>query len=370
MVEVVRAAATVPRDWAVEFATRAYIAAGVPEDAARKAGVAIVDADLHGTVTHGLKNLRNYVSGLLDKRINPRPNIQEVGGPAAAKIIDADNAHGHVAGHVGMERAIALAREFGVGNVFVRHSNHYGASGYWARLALQHNMIGFAFTTATASIAPWGAREALVGNNPPAWVVPTHVVDESAELQPADMDSMFLDIALSVVAGNRLDIYRRRHEPLPSTNWALDKSGEPTTDPAARQNGGSYAPLTEYKGSGMAIVLAAINNFLSGNVYDDQRTRPEGGQVHGSTSHWFTAYDVAQFVDPAQFTTQVRELRDRIHATTPRAGFERVYAPGEIENEKVRNYTKGGIPLEQFTVDELHWVAEHTGIPWDLPGKS
>jgi LDH2 family malate/lactate/ureidoglycolate dehydrogenase len=369
MVEVVRAAATVPRDWAVEFATRAYIAAGVPEDDARKAGTAIVDADLHGTVTHGLKNLRNYVSALLDKRINPRPNIQEVGGPPAAKIIDADNAHGHVAGHVGMERAMALAREFGVGNVFVRRSNHYGASGYWARLALQQNMIGFSFTTAVASIAPWGAKEALVGNNPPAWALPTHVVDPNTALQPAAADSMFLDIALSVVAGNRLDIYRRRGELLPTTSWALDNNGEPTTDPAARQNGGSFAPLTEYKGSGMAIVLAAINNFLSANVFDDQRTRPEGGQLHGTCSHWFTAYDVAQFVDPAMFTKEVRQLRDRIHATTPRVSFERVYAPGEIENEKARRYTSSGIPLEQFTIDELHWVAEHTGIPWDLPTK-
>lgn len=365
--EVVRAAATVPREWAVEFASQAYVAAGVPEADARKAGEAIVDADLHGTVTHGLKNLRNYVSGLLDGRINPRPNIREVGGPRAARVLDADNALGHVAGHAGMERAIELAREYGVGNAFVRNSNHYGASGYWARLALKHNMIGFGFTTATASIAPWGAREALVGNNPPAWALPTTVVPPGGDLSPADADSMFIDIALSVVAGNRLDIYRRRGEPLPTPGWALDKDGEPTTDPAARQNGGSYAPITEYKGSGLAIVLAAINNFLSGNPYDDQRTRPAGGLMAGTTSHWFAAYDVAQFVDPASFAAEVRALRDRIHATTPRAGVERVYAPGDIENEKARKHLADGIPLEQFTIDELHWVAEHTGIPWNLP---
>ena len=36
-------------------------------------------------------------------------------------------------------------------------------------------------------------------------------------------------MALSVVAANRLDIYRRRGEPLPE-GWALDKDGEPTND--------------------------------------------------------------------------------------------------------------------------------------------
>ncbi len=120
----------------VDFAAEAFAATGVPPQDARKAAAALVDADLHGTVTHGLKNLRNYVSQLLDKRINPQPNMRDIGGARAARVITADNGLGHVAGHVGMERAIELAREFGVGTVLVRDSNHYGASGYWARLPL------------------------------------------------------------------------------------------------------------------------------------------------------------------------------------------------------------------------------------------
>src|SRR6266516_5970921 len=284
--EKVRAAATVPWSEAVDFTAEAFAATGVPPADARKAAEALVDADLHGTVTHGLKNLRNYVSALLDGRINPRPNMHDVGGAPAARIISADNGIGHVAGHVGMERAIDLAREYGVGTVFVRDSNHYGASGYWARLALRHNMVGFAITTAMASVAPWGAKEILVGNNPPSWAIPSKVVSPAEPLPPGETDPLFLDMALSVVAGNRLDIYRRRGEPIPP-GWALDKDGEPTTDPAARRNGGSFAPIAEYKGSGMAIVLAAINNFLSGGPFDDQRTKPGEGQIFGTCTHWF-----------------------------------------------------------------------------------
>src|SRR5438105_7010170 len=203
--EKVRAAATVPWNEAVDFTAEAFAATGMPPADARKAAEALVDADLHGTVTHGLKNLRNYVSALLDGRMNPRPNMRDVGGAKAARVISADNGLGHVAGHVGMERAISLAREYGVGTAFVRDSNHYGASGYWARLALQENMIGFAFTTASARVAPWGGKQGIVGNNPPAWAVPSRVVQPDADLSAADAESMFLDVALSVVAGNRLD---------------------------------------------------------------------------------------------------------------------------------------------------------------------
>ena len=194
--------------------------------------------DLHGTVAHGLKNLRNCVSQLLDKRINPRPTLRDIGGAKAGRVITADNGLGHVAGHVGMEKAIELAKEFGVGTVMVRDSNHYGASGYWARLPLAHNMIGFAFTTASPRVAPWGGKEVVVGNNPPAWAMPTQVVPEGHSLKSGEADSVFLDIALSVVAGNRLDIYKRRGEPIPA-GWALDKNGEPTTDANAANDGGT-----------------------------------------------------------------------------------------------------------------------------------
>jgi L-2-hydroxycarboxylate dehydrogenase (NAD+) len=355
--EPVRAAATVSWDDAVAFAVDAFAATGVPGPDARKAAEALVDADLHGTVTHGLKNLRNYIAQLLDGRINPRPAMRDVGGAKAARVISADNGLGHVAGHVGMERAIELAREYGVGTVFVRDSNHYGASGYWARLPLRHTMAGFAFTTASPSVAPYGGTRGQVGNNPPAWAVPTRVPAAGAELRPGEADSVFLDIALSVVAGNRLDIYRRRGEPIP-LGWALDARGQPTTDPAANRSGGTYAPLGDYKGSGMAILLSLITSLLAGANFDDQRPRPTG-----STNHWFMAFDVRQFTDPERFAAEARGVRERVQANPPRAGVERVYAPGDIENANARAYLRDGIPLEQFTLDELGWVAEHTGVP-------
>jgi LDH2 family malate/lactate/ureidoglycolate dehydrogenase len=205
-------------------------------------------------------------------------------------------------------------------------------------------------------VAPWGGRQGQVGNNPPAWALPTKVVSDGAGLPAADANSLFLDMALSVVAGNRLDIYRRRGEPAPE-GWALDAEGEPTTNPAAPNEGGTYAPLGGYKGSGMAIVLAAITSFLASSNFDDQRSKPTG-----TTNHWFAAYDVRQFVDPERFTAETRGVRERVQANPPRRGFERVYAPGDLENENARNYQRDGIPFEQFTLDELEWVAEHTGV--------
>ena len=62
----------------------------------------------------------------------------------------------------------------------------------------------------------------------------------------------------------------------------------------------------------------------------------------------------------------MRQARDRIHSSPPKAGVERVYTPGAIENEKARKNQAEGIPLEQFTLDDLAWLAEHLGIEYNL----
>ena len=86
MAEPVRAAAVVPWDRLVDFAARAYEACGMPPDQAHDAAEAIVDADGHGTTTHGLKNLRMYVTSIKEGRANPTPNIRVIGGSKAAAV--------------------------------------------------------------------------------------------------------------------------------------------------------------------------------------------------------------------------------------------------------------------------------------------
>jgi LDH2 family malate/lactate/ureidoglycolate dehydrogenase len=366
MAEPVRVAAVVPWERLVDFAARAYEAAGVPPHQAYDAAEAIVDADGHGTTTHGLKNLRMYITNLKEGRANPTPNIQQVGGKGASAVFAADGALGHVAAYHGVRKAIELAKEYGTGTVVVRDSNHYGHSGFWASVPVRHNMIGFAFTNAGPTMALYGGKEAIVGNNPPSWAVPSRVADPSKKLPASEYEPVFLDMALSVVAGNRLDIYRRRGEPIPE-GWALDKDGEPTTDPHSVRQGGTLAPMAGYKGAGLAVVLGMMTSFLAGSMFDDQKRDPVTRAFKpGTTGHFFQAYDVAQFTDLEEFCQNVRDTRDRIRVSPPKVGVERVYAPGDIENAKVKTHNAEGVPLEQFTLDDLAWIAEFVGVEYNI----
>ena len=366
MAEPVRVAAVVPWERLLDFAARAYEAAGVPPHQAQDAAEAIVDADGHGTTTHGLKNLRNYITALKEGRANPTPNIRQVGGKGNSAVFDADGSLGHVAAYHGVRKAIELAKEWGTGTVVVRNSNHYGHSGFWASVPVRHNMIGFAFTNAGPTMALYGGKEAIVGNNPPSWAIPTKVADPSKKLPASEYEPVFIDMALSVVAGNRLDIYRRRGEPIPE-GWAFDKDGMPTTNPHDVRNGGTLAPMQGYKGAGLAVVLGMMTSFLGGSMFDDQKRDPvTKAMIPKTTGHFFQAHDVAQFTDLEDFCRQVRETRDEIRVSPPKAGVERVYAPGDIENEKVKRHNAEGVPLEQFTLDDLAWIAEFVGVEYNI----
>ena len=90
-----------------------------------------MDADGHGTTTHGLKNLRMYITTIKEGRANPNPNIQQSAAQGSRRL-HADRALGHVAAYHGMRKAIELAKEYGIGTAIVRDSNHYGHSGFWA----------------------------------------------------------------------------------------------------------------------------------------------------------------------------------------------------------------------------------------------
>ena len=53
-----------------------------------------------------------------------------------------------------MKAAIAAAHEHGVGIVAIRGSNHSGAMAYYARMAVEADMIGWATTNALPTMAP------------------------------------------------------------------------------------------------------------------------------------------------------------------------------------------------------------------------
>ena len=79
----------------------------------------------------------------------------------------------------------------------------------------------------------------------------------------AGREPLVLDQSSSVVAKSEIVVHQQRGEPIP-LGWALDRDGNPTTDPKAALAGGTMVPAGGYKGAGLALIVEIFAAWLTG----------------------------------------------------------------------------------------------------------
>lgn len=119
--------ARIPADALADFYDRAFTRAGLPPEDAATVARALLTADLRGIASHGAALAHGYARRMREGGINTRPDIRPLTETPGTLVLDGDAGAGPVVGTYAMGRAIAKAREVGVGTVTVRNSNHYAA---------------------------------------------------------------------------------------------------------------------------------------------------------------------------------------------------------------------------------------------------
>ena len=350
------------------FCTTVFEKLGVrPSDAAITSEI-LVSADLRGVDSHGVARLPRYVHGLRDGVMLPVVDPQIVHETPTTATVDACDGLGQPAGHFGMELAIRKAQETGSGFVAVRNSNHYGIAGYYALMALPHDLIGFSLTNADTLVVPTFGRKALFGTNPISIAVP------AGEERP-----YVLDMATSTVPRGKLEVYNRLGKEMP-IGWATDAEGNPTQDAglalqglASRDILGGLLPLggagelhSGHKGYGLALFVEIMCGVLAGSGFGEMvyPVGAEGKPLPSKIGHFFGAMRIDGFRPAAEFKADMDRLI-RMIKTSPRAeGHERIFIHGEKEFEIADERRRNGIPLHEKVVTNMRNIADELGVPW------
>lgn len=313
----------------------------------------LVFADLSGVHSHGVLRVPEYVKKLTVGGVNPqgRPFVARDSG--ACLVVDGGNSMGQIGAHFAMQRVIERATTTGIAAAAIRGSNHCGAMAYFARMALDQDMIGLATTNALPTMAPWGGAERILGINPVAFAIPA-----GAELP------IVYDAAFSGSAHGKIRVYQQKGLAIPE-GWALDREGRPTTDPAVALDG-LLAPIGGFKGAGLALIMGILSSMLSGAAYGTELGSIEAGPKPGEDGHFVAAIRVGAFEEVDRFKTRVDQAIQQLHNVKLAPGFARTYAPGEVEFHNRTNYQQQGIPLNAVTLADLRRTAEQMGIPAEL----
>ena len=309
----------------------------------------LVYADLCGTHSHGVLRVPEYAEKLTTQGVNPTAKPQVVGQGPSFVIVDGRNSMGQIGAALAMREVIDKAAKTGIAAGAIRGSNHCGAMAYFARMALPHDMIGIATTNAIPTMAPWGGAERLLGINPIAISIPA-----------GEMSPIVYDAAFSGSSHGKIRIYEQKGMRLPE-GWALDREGQPTTDPNAAING-LLAPIGGFKGAGLAMIMGILSSMLSGASYGTELGSIEDGPTPGADGHFVAAIHIPSFENIERFKSRVDAAIQQIHDCRLAPGFDRVYAPGELETIRRAEYRAQGIPLNRVTLTDVRKTAEQLSI--------
>ena len=332
------------REWTV----RVLSAAGVATEHAVLVAGSLVEASLRGVDSHGIHLLASYLEQIAAADVDIAATGEIVTESGACMLYDGRNGLGQVVADICSDHAIRLAREFGLGMVTARESNHFGAAGFWAVKMAAAGQIGMVFCNASPIVAPWQGREGRFGTNPICMAVPV-----------GKRDPWMLDMATTTVAANKIFKAHTNHEPSIPAGWAMDKDGVPTTDTEAAY-AGLLMPLGGYKGSGLAMMVEILCGVISGGAMS---TELGGLRIRGRrfrASQTFLAIDVARM--QPDFADRVDWLIDAVKNTAPAVGFDEVLVANEPELRMKRRRLQKGIPIPDGTWEALLKGAARVGV--------
>ncbi len=281
------------------------VRAGLGCKAARAMADCLVFAQASGIESHGLMHLPAYINGLRRGALKARPNFMFEGERSAAATLDGDQAPGILAALAASDRAVALAKEAGVGAVAVRNSGHFGVASYFVHRMVAENQVGLVFSNASPSVAPRGGRKALFGTNPIA-----------AGFPRVDGPPLVIDLASTLGSRARIRKAAAEREAIPA-DWALDAAGQPTTMPEAALQGSMQA-LGGPKGTLLCLLVELLCVSLScGTIGAKVRPPQDSSSKAAGVSHLFLAFDPEGFGGAAALADKIAEIAAAIEAVDP-----------------------------------------------------
>ena len=334
---------------------------GLNQEFADQTAEVLAWADLHGIDSHGLSCLAVYYDRWKKGRVNMDPKPWVVRESPVSTLFNGDSGLGHPVSTRAMQVAIEKAKKTGMAISSVRNSVHFGACGFYAKMAADHGLLGLVTTTASnRQVAPTRGKQAQFGTDPIAFAAP------SLEKNP-----FLLDMATTTAASGK--IRNKHHEGLKlPQGWITTKDGEPSDDPLeAAEKGGFLTSLggteegSSYKGYGLATMVNILSACLSGStlITSPMHMKQPFGQDIG---HFFMVIDPGLFRDPVEFRTDVSSLCNALRNATPIDPKRPVLVAGDPEWIAAEKRMVEGIPVGEGLLAKVRKIAEENNVPWLL----
>ena len=303
---------------------------------------ALVGAELAGQAGHGLRRVADYAAQAKTGKVDGHAEPQAERVRPGTVWIDACSGFAYPALDLAILQLCELAPSQGIAIAAIRRSHHAGVMGLFTERLADEGLVALMMTNSPVAMAPWGSATPLFGTNPIGFACPR----ESG-------GAIVVDISLSKVARGKIMAAEQQGNTIPS-DWAFDRTGRPTSDPAAAL-AGTMAPLGDAKGTALALMVELMTAGLAGASYAfDQSSFFEAKGEPPGTGHTMIAIDPAAFGGKgslARFETLAQRIEGAAGARIP--GARRQQTRERLKSE--------GIPVDAELVRNIRNLASGPG---------
>ena len=314
---------------------RVFIKYGMREDKADLCAEIHTQSSCDGIYSHGTNRVpivASYIrQGHID--VNAEPSLSKSLG--AIEVYNGNLGPGVLNAIFSMERAMELAKEYGIGLVGLGNTNHWMRGGTYGLRAAKAGYITISWTNTESNMPPWGGTQARVGNNPFVMASPG-----------PNGEPVMIDMAMSQYAYGKLQVTRLAGKKLPYPG-GYDKDGNLTDDPGPIEESRRILPMGYWKGSSFAFMLDVLGAILS----DGKSTSELSTKFSGvGCSQVFMAIDPKTTTDKRMLEIIGQEMA-HIKTSPPAGDGTQIIYPGEdYAAARKENLEKG------VFVDDTVWA--------------
>jgi (2R)-3-sulfolactate dehydrogenase (NADP+) len=320
------------------LAVRALKRAGASRAMAQATAQALVAAEMEGLTGHGLSRVPLYCQHLREGRADGKAKPKLVKKKGATCLVDANGGLAFLASALAVKEAVKRAQRYGVAFAGVTNSHHFGAAAYHLAPVAQAGLVGLAFTNSPSAINAWGGKKAFFGTNPVAAIFPRR-----------QTDPIVVDLSLTEVVRGKIMLYAKEGKPIP-LGWAVDKDGNPTTDPKAALTG-SLTAIGGVKGAALALMVEVLCVALTGAAFsfeNDSYFEPGNKPRIG---HAILALDPGALAGADAYFARLEVMISKMLAD------EGVRLPGTRRQQAAAKARAEGIDISDALLSELRQLA-------------
>ncbi len=296
----------------------------------------LIWAEMSGIKTQGLIKMTGTEPL---QNIKPQHEIKIERDTKLSQLINAGAYPAPLVSQKATDVVIEKAKEHGFAIVSVHNTfSSNGAQAYYAERIARADLIGIVMSRSPGSTAPFDSIDPLFGTNPIGFSFPTL------------NDPLVFDMATSAITFYGLILAKSKGEKIPE-NLAIDKDGNPTTDPAEAMSGAILPFDRGYKGSGMGMVVEMMAGPLASSAYCDCETYDK---EWGST---FIAIDPELLVDIDKFKSDTSDLVNIIKSSRKKQGVDVIRIPGERAAQDYKKALESGFAeVEDVILRQLGYI--------------